>query len=252
MSTNKQRPVELVVASHLSAPRFATFQASARDDDHALELYRWNVAMAGALHEMLGLAEVFVRNSIDAQLQIWNAAQTPAFGTTYTSHWVQNPARPLWSILNPSSRHGGARKSTFQTAWDRASEDARLRGSSHRRHGMPVDHDDVVAHITFGTWKALLPRSLPNGQLGHGAQVVLWNGALQYAFPNHPDPSVIGYWVERLHRLRNRVAHLEPLLYTDVLGYHRTTARLLRAIEPRLGDWYAGTSRVPIIMAQRP
>ncbi len=253
MSTSTQSAIGPVLVAHLSAPRFASYLAVASDADHALELYRWNVEMAGALHEMLGLAEVFVRNAIDAELQKWNAAQPPGFGTTYDSRWVENPARPLWAILNPPSSHPHApRRSTYNTAFSRAEEDRHLRGSTHRRHGMPVDHDDVVAHITFGTWKALLPRVQQNGTLGRPSQMVLWSGALQDAFSHHKDPAVIGYWVNRLHGLRNRVAHLEPLLNTDVLSYHRTTSRLLRAIEPQLGDWYAGTSRVPSLAAQRP
>jgi hypothetical protein len=208
--------------------------------------------MAGALHEMLGLTEVLVRNAIDAQLQIWNASQPPRHGVGYDSRWAQNPATPLWAILNPPSRGGSGRNSTYKTAWSRADEDRRLRGSTHRRHGMPVDHDDVVAHITFGTWKAILPRRLASGQLGHPGQMVLWHNAVVNAFPHHQDPAVIGFWVDRLHRLRNRVAHLEPLLHTDVVSYHRTASRLLRAIDPQLGDWYAGTSRVPLVAAAKP
>lgn len=252
MNVGKQSSVGVLVASHLSAPRLATYRSAASNDEHALELYRWNTQMAGALHEMLGLAEVFVRNAIDVQLQRWNAIQPPRGTTTYDSKWVENPAAPLWAILNPPSSNGHYRLSTYDSAWKRADQDRQLRQAGHRRHGMPVDHDDVVAHITFGTWKLLLPRKLSSGLLGRPAQVVLWNNALKYAFPHHADPAVIGYWVDRLHRLRNRVAHLEPLLDIDVMSYHRTTARLLRAIEPQIGQWYAGTSRVPVIHALRP
>lgn len=36
------------------------------------------------------------------------------------------------------------------------------------------------------------------------------------------------------------------------MSYHRTAARLLRAIDPVIGDWYAGTSRVPALVQRRP
>jgi hypothetical protein len=36
---------------------------------------------------------------------------------------------------------------------------------------------------------------------------------------------------------------MEPLLDIDPMGYHRTVARLLRAIDPALTDWYTATSR---------
>jgi hypothetical protein len=58
--------------------------------------------------------------------------------------------------------------------------------------------------------------------------------------------------VDRLHRLRNRVAHLEPLVTTDVIGYHRTACRLLNAIDADLASWYAGTSRVVQVVRSRP
>ncbi len=88
--------------------------------------------------------------------------------------------------------------------------------------------------MTFGTWNKLLPRRdmRHSSGLGPQAQRALWNAALCKAFPNHPHPTVIKYWVDRLHAIRNRVAHLEPLCDTDVMSYHRTIARLLRAIDP--------------------
>ena len=36
-----------------------------------------NIELAGAVYEALGIAEVFLRNAVDAQLRIWNAARHP-------------------------------------------------------------------------------------------------------------------------------------------------------------------------------
>lgn len=249
------------ITDHITGARFGTYRELCNNDPRkALELYRWNIEMSGALQEALGIAEVFLRNAIDRQLRIWNAAQpprsTPHGGsvTAYTDEWVETPAGPLWSILNPPSRGRGQRYSTYQDARKRADNDRNARLPGHRRHGHPVDHDDVVAHMTFGTWNKILPKkdgTDPSG-IGPQSQRQLWLGGVDKAFPHHSDPTVIKYWVNRLHSLRNRVAHLEPLCDTDVMSYHRTVARLLRAIDPVLAEWYSGISRVPEVWSRRP
>ena len=44
--------------------------------DLALRLYLWNIELAGAFHSSLGLLEVILRNTIDAELRAWNASQS--------------------------------------------------------------------------------------------------------------------------------------------------------------------------------
>ncbi|MEN4397410.1 hypothetical protein [Mycolicibacterium conceptionense] len=246
------------VTDHITAARLATYLAETGSDvTSAIRLYRWNIEMAGAMYEALGVAEVFLRNAVDAQLRIWNAAQ-PAHATRniiYNYEWVKTPAAPLWSVLNPVRRYGSGRYSTYTDALRRAEKDRDARTPGHRRHGHAVDHDDVVAHLTFGTWNTLLPRrqgSANPPKLQPAAQATLWRDALQHAFPHHQNAVVIKFWVDRLHSIRNRVAHMEPLLDIDPMGYHRTIARLLRAIDPGLVDWYTATSRIPEVWRRRP
>lgn len=251
-----QGPQLQAVTSHITPARFATYLAETNGDiPAAMYLYRWNLEMGGALYEALGVAEIFLRNAVDAQLRIWNAAQPARRGVVYDHRWVENPAGPLWAILNPRRRQGGGRYSTYTDAYQRAERDRDARQPGHRRHGHAVDHDDVVAHLTFGTWNTLLPRrdtsTTPPGLKPRG-QAQLWNAAIRHAFPHHPNPVVVKFWVERLHSIRNRVAHMEPLLDADPMSYHRTIARLLNAIDPGLRDWYTSVSRVPQKTRERP
>lgn len=242
------------VTDHITGARFATYLTLVGGDHRdALKLYRWNIEMSSALHEALGVAEVFLRNAMDAKLRTWNISQPPRGVVVYTHEWVETPAAPLYAVLNTKARNGFV-YSTYQEAKNRAETSRKTRPASHRRHGHPIDHDDVVAHMSFGTWKKLLPKKDLKHKSGFGpqAQRTLWNDALKHAFPHHPDPTVIQYWVDRLHNLRNRVAHLEPLCEADVMSYHRTVARLLRAIDPDLASWYAGISRVPAVWRSRP
>ena len=139
-------------------------------------------------------------------------------------------------------------KTTYGAALSRAQQDVAVRDAAHPRHRAAVCHDDVVAHITFGTWAKVL------GTDKRGPWVErMWTEALHGAFPGKAQsPLVVAYWVARLHRLRNRVAHLEPLLGVDVMGYHRTAARLLTSIDPDIGSWYAGTSELARVLERRP
>ncbi len=251
MPSIQQPSAATVIASRLPAARFEPYLAAAGSTAAGMRLYRWNIEMTGALHESLGVVEVALRNTIDRQLQAWNPTRSRSTGQTYGPNWVENPAPPLLQLLRPVEN---PRKWTYTSARDRAQKDADARDCTHPRARHAPNHDDVVAHMTFGTWIHLLPRKKDNSVdgFGPGAQRGLWKHALKDAFPHQPDPLVIHQWASRLHLLRNRVAHLEPLIDTDVMSYHKSAARLLRAIDPVVGDWYAGTSRVPTVYKNRP
>lgn len=244
--------IDHVTLRCLSAARMTPYLAVTASETDALRLYRWNVELSGALHQMLGLVEVILRNAIDGQLRVWNAAQPSAFGIIYTDRWIESPARPLWAILNPRKRGSTARHSTYLTALARAEDDRRARIATHPRRSAPVNHDDLVAHVTFGTWVRLLPRRQVNGRIGPGGQLVLWNNALKSAFPNHPNPTVIWNWAASLHALRNRVAHQESLIDIDAVRLNRMAIRLVKAIDNSVGDWFAGVSRVAGVVHRRP
>lgn len=69
--------IEDTVAAHLSAPRLEPYLAAAGSISGALRMYRWNLELSGAIHESLGVVEVVMRNSIDAQLRMWNRSSPP-------------------------------------------------------------------------------------------------------------------------------------------------------------------------------
>ncbi|WP_431836509.1 hypothetical protein [Cellulomonas sp. Y8] len=251
------RRLDGVLASHLSAARMDTYRRCTASEAAAVELYRWNTIASGAVFETLALVEVVLRNAVDRELQTWNAAQPSSQGTTYTAEWLMTPARPLWGLLNRRAR-GGSLRTTYGSAFDRAKKDSDLREPGHARHGATITHDDVLAHVMFGTWPALLPdpkhanATTPDQRRTFNSQKVLWNQALCRAFPGQGSGMTVRVWVDRLHGLRNRVAHHEPLILTDLLAYHRVAARLVRAIDPDLGSWVAGISRVPEVVRSKP
>ncbi|MGK4219440.1 hypothetical protein [Kocuria sp.] len=248
--------------THLSQARFNTYRRCAAGDAEAFELYRWNLHLTGAVFEMLGVVEVALRNAIDRQLRQWNAAQSARPGDRpYSNKWLEHPAHPLYGLLNTKAR-GGYMRSTFDEARKLALKDGDLRRPGHPRHGHAVTHDDVLAHVTFGTWPHLFPdprfEHIDLGTLSNNQRRkerfrrTMWEQALNPAFPGQGRSYTVGHWVGRMHELRNRVAHHEPLILANVRSYHLTAARLLMSIDPHIGNWYAGTSRVPEVLKRCP
>lgn len=252
---------EVPLAHHLSQARFDTYRRCASNDAEAFDLYCWNLQLTGAVFEMLGVVEIAVRNSIDRELRQWNAAQPQRSGEDpYNEEWLKHPAPPLYSLLNTTTRYGDSR-STYTAAKGRAVQDGDIRHPGHPRHGIDVNHDDVLAHVTFGTWPHLFPDPKfansprpPRGYSGRreGWRRVMWDQALKYSFPGQGGSYTVSRWISRMHELRNRVAHHEPLILTDIRSYHRTAARILKSIDPKISDWYTSTSRVPEILKHCP
>ena len=215
-----------------------------RNRKKALALYRWHLDLTAAVQTILGVTEVILRNSIDRELQIWNAKQDPS----KTSWLLEEPASPLRSLTQ------GKRVQALHRAHN--VQNARL--PHHPRHNQPVTHDDVLAQIMFGMWKDILPNHMPNANpnnQGNINRITLWTDAVSKAFPhiNDPDGSITFWRVAHLHDLRNRVSHMEPLLNVDVRGIISNDAfALLASIDPVLRDWVSGSNRVPVLLKQRP
>ena len=211
------------------------------DEKLALTLYIWHTDLTAAIQQMLGITEVVLRNEMDAQVQKWNRSQGG-------SSWLlEEPAAPLHSLS------AGKRKDALH----RATRQAVLRDTEHRRYGAAVRHDDVLAQMMFGLWKDLLPNHAPDASPDAQANLNrarLWEEGLRFAFPHEDDPEgSITYWrVARTHLLRNRVSHMEPLLAIDVQDHMRKAFGLIRSIDPTVADWATGVSRVGEVLNRRP
>ncbi|GAA1469341.1 hypothetical protein [Microbacterium thalassium] len=240
-----QSETTALIATSLHVSRFGTYATAAGGDmDLALRLYLWNVQLAGAFHSSLGLLEVILRNAIDAELRTWNAAQPKADGGTHAPEWLIDPARPLNSMTANARRTAEANAVRARAA----------RPRSHPRKTAPITHDDILAQLTFGVFVRLLPA--PDATDKHSrAREVLWSQALVNAFPgsrDDPDGLVVADRAARLHALRNRVAHMEPLLAVNATARHRDAVRLVGAINPALQGWFAGVSTVREVARARP
>ncbi|MEU1526452.1 hypothetical protein ABZ413_30075 [Nocardia rhamnosiphila] len=230
----------VAVNKHLHPVRLATYTAHCGNDPfRALELYKWNLQLSASFQQVLAITEVALRNAIDEQLRTWNASQhhRTIAGATHSRDWLLDPARPLNSMTRDSRR----------TAEKHANEAKDNRDPGHPRKSATVTHDDLLAQITFGVWTKLLPTQDTKDQ-NYRARQILWRQALRHAFPhrpaNDPDGIILADRAGRLHGLRNRVSHMEPLLNVHITARHNDALRLLGAISPEVRDWCAGMNTV--------
>ena len=226
-----------VVATLLSAPRLAPYlRASEGNVRAALTLYQWNVEMSSAVYKMLHLVEVFLRNAIDAQLRVWNTTQTdPRTGRPHDPEWLMDPSRLVERIVR-------------RAEIDKATRRAQLAVKDSSAGPRPVTHDDVLAQMMFSTWRFLLPSKDPGRQL-------IWREAISLAFPHLERPvSDLVQDVDGLYRLRNRIAHLEPLLPGGavVKGHLRAARRVLTALEPSAEEWLVSHQSVSTVIGEMP
>ena len=134
-----------------------------------------------------------------------------------------------------------------------AREQSRLRPKTHPRRLAAVTHDDVVSHFMFGTWVYLIKprvRNQPNSVNSCGTK------CLSDAFP-HADPSDLGReklgdQLDRVRKLRNRVAHHENLLSVDIRRRLRDMLGILALIDPKLPDLAMQSNRVRTLVRADP
>ncbi|WP_413354570.1 hypothetical protein [Microbacterium sp. 1P06AB] len=227
------------VAEHLHVSRMSTYAAAADGDlKRALDLYLWNARISAAVFETLSVTEVILRNAIDAALKNWNVTRGD-----YPAEWTSSAAAPLNSLIS------GA----LPPARSNAGKARAKRAPDHPRKTAEITHDDVVAQLTFGTYAKLMPCSDESDDTFVRRQI-LWDEALKDSFRGRPgdDYRVHAGRVERLHALRNRVAHAEPVLSVNFRSRMKDMARLIDSINPELTGWLSGTTRIHDVLRERP
>lgn len=228
-------PRTAAIAARLSIPRLQPYlAASGGNHKAALRLYQWNIDLSGATYEALHMFEVILRNSMDTQLCAWNATQQERkTGRAHSSDWLMDPSHLLSRLTGDDIV--------------KATRRARSALRSGRPGGRMPGHPDVLAQLNFGTWRFLLPDNDPGRQL-------LWSQALHHAFPHlTKKPANLVTEVNGIYRMRNRVAHLEPLLRSGVVRREFNSMRsVLGAIDPVCEQWFTSRQRVTATLKARP
>lgn len=221
-----RRPGEWV-EEWLSPARFAVYLAAADSDRGlALALYEWNAQISAALLHDLGHLEVALRNAYDRAL---------------SDAW---PGPPHWTLAGhvvfaPLNRRRGRRLVDVN---ERPREN--LRVAVVNAGGPQAKSGKVVAELMFGFWRYL-------SSAAH--EKSLWVPALHLAFPPGTDRAAhVDGPVGRMHMLRNRVAHHEPVLGVDLRGRFDDLRGLAARLSEELGEHVEATSQVPGLLLERP
>ncbi len=101
-----------------------------------------------------------------------------------------------------------------------------------------------MAELNFGFWRYLLaPRY----------EHTLWLHAIRHGFPQVDGARErIFKPISRLHLVRNRIAHLEPIHSRDLMRDDRDIDEVIRAVCPKTADWAASRRRLRALAATRP
>ena len=224
------------VAERITPERLSSYLAACADDlDEAMLLYDWNSRVSGALHEDIGRFEVVFRNALDRALREYGQAQG------WTTEWYDR------TELFP-----GKKGRTTSNQINKAKRQAvhLLDNGRGRDADGNILPGKIVAELTFGFWRYLCARRYLTS---------MWVPALAAAFEHHPETdnaarvlADVEDRVQRVHFLRNRVAHHEPLhqrhlqsdldAISDVVGWLCTDT----------ATWISQSSRTLAVAAARP
>jgi hypothetical protein len=185
----------------LSPARFSPYLKScAGDKAEALRLYELNTKVSASLYEPIQTLEVCLRNQ-------FHAALSDAYG-----EWWFDRGDVIWEY--------------FQR---RRIAEAQLDLAFQKK---PLTAGRVVASLMFGFWTACLSSPYED---------VLWRrGGLAKAFQasgERPKRNKVNSMLGPIRKIRNRVAHHEPILYFNLPKHHQNIVTLTRWLSPATADW---------------
>ena len=211
-------PDPLVLQDRVSQERLSPYLADATpagDIAAALRLYSWNVELSGGFFELLGYLEIILRNAMHDELTKLATAQGAV-------NWFDQAA---WF--------------TAEANKDIATAKAQL-----TRDGKPITPGRMVAALNFSFWRYLL---------GRHYDPTLWRFALFRAFPNGTGRREPVYQaVERMVKLRNRIAHHEPIFGRTHADDHGDVLTVAGWISQDACGWIEANCRVHSVLSRRP
>jgi hypothetical protein len=182
----------------ISTPRISRYILSAKGDElKAIDLYRWNAELSQALYIYLQAWEICFRNKVNNFL-IWR----------YRANWPYDQTRLV-----------------RQLSW---TDKSRLHKTTERqqqeRKCNPAPLSAIVADLSLGFWVSQLS--------AHYDSHHVWKHNIKRIFPNENALERRSAWTisDELLRLRNRIAHHEPIFHLNLEQHHRDIQRMTAAM----------------------
>jgi hypothetical protein len=233
-------PGELPLETLISAARFAKYRAAARGNvDQAARLYMWNARLSSAYWPAIALLEVSIRNALNDRLCA-RLNCSPATGW----HSDALSDRPRIHLVE---RDRDKLKKSIETFH-------RRQGGGPGQRAEPTG-DDVVGGTSLGLWVALCGEGSPRQDPRYNYHRNLWRPGLFRAFPGYEGPSPadkpgpIRDALREFERLRNRIAHHEPIYMLNHTHQAENIEVLGSWINPSLSTYLAESDEV-IAVAQ--
>jgi hypothetical protein len=207
---------------YLGGDRLARFMSAARHDRRrAIALVDWDREMRGELQKILGEWEIALRNAYDAAISSWWTGPT---------HWLLDPRSPVRrEIMHGSEDLNRRSRQTIHKAVSRTKPDD------------PIGK--VIANLTLDFWRYLSVKA---------REKTLWVPALHRAFPQGSDRAEIDRQIDTLYRLRNRVAHHEPIFHKPVMPLTTSLVHSCELVRPELADDIVSRGTIRQLWRDRP
>lgn len=190
--------------------RLSRYVAIARGDrKETIVIYEKNTRLSEAFYTPLQGLEVCLRNALHLEL-----------ATLLGADWFEN------------------KQAIFEHP---ATEMIKNAKESLRVDGKQIVAGRLIPELNFGFWASIL---------GPRYDTSLWAPALRRAFPRRPkgmERKGILKAINKIRRLRNRVAHHEPIIHRDLGQDHRLIVDIISWCCSDTAVWVSSQSRFPEI-----
>lgn len=203
----QQKSISEYLKTSLSTERWQTYEhLSAKMGLSAEELYHRNIIYSKELYVILGGLEVVLRNAFHKKL-------------------AQSFKRDDWMSLYLS-------QNLFMHQHTKQLNKAIKNLTGNKDHNFSVP--DLVAELNFGFWAHLT--NAPYEQ-------TLWAPALRHCFPNkfgRPVRQDIESRLKDLLKLRNKIAHLEPIIRNEkqLIQAYKNAYDIISWVCPDTAEWF--------------
>lgn len=218
----------------LSPDRFSTFLVVAKGSRQlALELYEWNARLSSSFLHDLAHLEVGLRNAYDKAL-------SPAV-LAHEKHWT-DPDTKL-NLFPKVSKFDGTRGITLDTNdYPKKKINDALFEAGKTTGGNPSP-GKVIAEIDFGFWAHLTSSAQDK---------YIWVPYLNKVYAPKTDRKRLHNSLQEIRKLRNRVAHHEPLFADAELNRRKIVAIGVRVLPTDVIRHVAANSQILDILSNRP
>lgn len=215
--------IEDAVKRALSADRLGTYEnAVAKLDARStpLDLYLWNARISAAFLIPLHIGEVVIRNAVSDALTRIHGPRWP---------WVQGFAD---SLPSPANGYNPRREL--------------LRAAARCANGT----SQIIPMLSFVFWQKMFTQRFDVRVWARCMGAVL--PGTDTAAPRHVTRAHIHNDLEQIRRLRNRIAHHEPIFARALGEDFAAIQRIVGLRCTRTADWMAGHEAVTPLLRNRP